>query len=160
MEHVCLLFLGLHMEALAEFLLHITNQHFLGSFSFLSGRDVVTVCFLPILDLAYCKSVTCCFTAKLLQLSQLWATSTSIQERYAAVLLLNKVFYQEQRFYKIICWFWCEQLAQDLLHPLSALKEEHRLQFRIMEGHFLWGALSFGICLRLFGGCGEGGVND
>lgn len=76
MEHMFLPFLGLHMEALAGFLLHITNQHILGSFSFLSGWDVVTVCFSPILDLAYCKSVTCCFTAKLLQLSHLWATST------------------------------------------------------------------------------------
>lgn len=76
MEHVCLPFLGLHTEAVDGFLLHITNQHFLGSFSFLSGWDVVTVYFLPILDLAYCKSVTCCFTAKLLQLSHLWATST------------------------------------------------------------------------------------
>lgn len=62
-----------------------------------------------------------------------WLHLQSIQELYAAALLLNKVFYREQQFYKIICWFWREQLAQDLLHPLSAVKEEDRAQIAVQD---------------------------
>lgn len=57
----------------------------------------------------------------------------STQELNAAALLLSKVFYQEQQFYKIICWFGCEQLAQDLLHPLSAVREEDRAQIAAQD---------------------------
>lgn len=66
-------------------------------------------------------------------LSSLGYILRSTQELYAAALLLSKVFHQEQKFYKIICWFWCEQLAKDLLRPLSAVKEEDRAQIAVQD---------------------------
>lgn len=153
-----------HTEALGDFLL-------LNHKSAVPRKFLIFVCpgccnsiFFPIAGFAIVNQLlaswlNCCnmliFELHLESAQELYLGSYSLPKRR---MLLWAAVLQDPLL--VLTWTACMGFTYRISFVLSKKRTEHRLELRIMEGHFLWGALSFGICLRLFGGCREGGVND